>query len=77
VPQPLFNLQGATFSALSFLGLALFEGLAGVAMVVLLATGRRKIAARVAVAGAVAVVLYLTTLLVYSLASREQVAPAL
>lgn len=75
MPQPLFNFQGsAAFAALSFLGLALVEGMVVVATVVLFARGRRKVAARVAAAGAAAAAIYVTTLLAFSLTSRDEVA---
>jgi hypothetical protein len=74
-PLPLSNFQGsAAFSALAFLGLVLIEGLAVVATIALMANGLRKLAARVVVAGAAMALLYLTTLLAFSLASREQIA---
>lgn len=73
--QPLFNFQGsAAFAALAFLGAVLVEGLAVVTTVVLWVRGRRKIALRVAGAGAAAAALYVATLLGFSLASRDEVA---
>lgn len=75
MPQPLFNFQGsAAFAAIAFLGVALVESLVVVATVALLARGRRRIAVRVAGAGAAVAAAYLATLLAFSLKSRDEVA---
>lgn len=75
MPQPLYNFQGsAAFAAVAFLSVSLVEGLVVVATVVLLARGRRKIAVRVAGAGAAAATVYLATLLAFSFTSRDEVA---
>src|SRR5439155_12465337 len=70
-----FNFQGnAVFGVLAFLGFGFLELVAGVTALVLFARRRRRAAGRVVVSAAAAAGLYAAVLLVFSLASREQVA---
>ena len=70
-----FNFQGnAVFGVLAFLGFGFLELVAGVTALVLFARRKRRAARRVVIVSGASAGLYAAVLLVFSLASREQVA---
>jgi hypothetical protein len=75
MPHVFFNFQGNAVAAiLGFLAFDAFEGLAALATIVLFARRKRRAARAVLVAAATVATVYGVVLLLFSLASREQVA---